>query len=90
MQGNGDLRARKLAGGTPVLSDWGASCEYAVMRDVLLGPPETFHWMEDNAAFSSVVRATQRDDGVFDQQLAMRQHREMVEAYESAGLTTRS
>jgi len=87
MESNGELRVRKLGGGTPVLSDWGASCEYAVMRDVLLGPPETFHWMEDNAAFSSVVRATQRENGIFDQQLAMRQHREMVEAYESAGVT---
>jgi len=57
------------------------------MRDVLLGSPETFHWMADDAAFSSVVRATQREDGIFDQQPAMRQHREMVEAYESAGVT---
>lgn len=68
MASNGELRARKLEGGTPVLSDWGASCEYAVMRDVLLGPPETFHWMADNAAFSSVVRATQRANFCFNPQ----------------------
>jgi N-dimethylarginine dimethylaminohydrolase len=43
--------------------------------------------MADNAAFSSVVRATQRKGLDFDQQLAMRQHREMVDAYESAGVT---
>ena len=81
------FRRRKPQGGTPVLSNWGADCEYGTLRDVLLGPPETFRWMADNAAFSSVVRATQRKGLAFDQQLAMRQHREMVDAYESAGVT---
>ena len=87
MTTNGVLRARNPEGDTPVLSDWGADCEYGVLRDVLLGPPETFRWMESNAEFSSVVRATQREGAGFDQQLAMRQHREMTEAYESAGVT---
>jgi N-dimethylarginine dimethylaminohydrolase len=86
VNGNGTLRARQPDGGTPALSDWGINSEYGVLRDVLLGPVETFHWMEDNAAYSSIVRDSLRKGYRFDKQLAMRQHREMVEAYEDAGV----
>jgi N-dimethylarginine dimethylaminohydrolase len=57
------------------------------LRDVLLGPVESFHWMADNAAYSSIVRDTLRKGHRFDKQLAVRQHREMVEAYEAAGVS---
>ncbi|MEE8279919.1 MAG: arginine deiminase-related protein, partial [Alphaproteobacteria bacterium] len=80
------LTVRHEEGGTPVSSEWGANCEYGVLRDVLLGPPETFRAV-DNAQFSSVVRATERHAKALDTQLAMRQHREMVAAYEDAGVT---
>ncbi len=84
---NGSLRARNPAGGTAVLERWGVDCEYGVLRDALLGTVETFRWMEDNAEFSSVVRDTLRTGARFDAQLAARQHREMVDAYEDAGVT---
>ena len=84
---NGALGARRPEGGTPALSDWGVNSEYGVLRDVLLGPAETFRWMEDNAAYSSIVRDSLRKGYRFDKQLAMRQHRELVEAYEDAGVT---
>ncbi len=93
MSGNGaansstPLRARREGGGTPVLEHWGINSEYGVLRDVLLGPPETFQWREDNASYSSIVRETLRQGHVFDKQLAVRQHREIVDAYESAGVT---
>jgi N-dimethylarginine dimethylaminohydrolase len=80
------LTVRHEEGGTPVSPEWGANCEYGVLRDVLLGPPETFRAV-DNAQFSSVVRATERQGKGLDAQLAMRQHREMVAAYEDAGVT---
>jgi len=41
----------------------------------------------ENAAWSSLVRDTLRRGYKFDQQLAMRQHREMVDAYSDAGVT---
>ena len=41
----------------------------------------------ENSAYSSVVRESARQGEAFDHQLAMRQHREMVDAYESAGVT---
>jgi len=80
------LKARLDGGGTPMLDDWGINSEYGVLRDVLLGPSETFGTM-DNSQFSAIVRATERDGKVFDKQAAMRQHREMVDAYEGAGVT---
>ena len=61
--------------------------EYGRLRDVLLGPPETFCWMDDNLPYSSVCRASQRAGATFDRQLAMRQHREMLDAYEDAGVS---
>ncbi|MDX1575783.1 MAG: hypothetical protein R3285_06300, partial [Kiloniellales bacterium] len=81
-----ELTVRRAEGGTPVLADWGANCEYGVMRDVLLGPPETFRSI-DNALFSSVVRDSERHGRELDTQLAQRQHRELVAAYEDAGVT---
>jgi N-dimethylarginine dimethylaminohydrolase len=80
------LRARREGGGTPVLENWGSNSEYGVLRDVLLGPPETFRSIE-NSQFSSVVRASERGGKALDSQLAMRQHRELVAAYEDAGVT---
>ncbi len=81
------FRRRNLEGNTAPLTDWGINSEYGVLRDVLLGPAETFRWMTtENAQWSSVVRASERDGLTFDHQVAMRQHREMVEAYEEAGV----
>ena len=85
--GGAPLAARRPEGGTPALQRWGADSEYGTLRDVLLGPAETFHWMEDNATYSSIVRDTLRTGHRFDKQVAVRQHRELVEAYESAGVT---
>lgn len=80
------LRARREGGGSAVLEHWGANSEYGVLRNVLLGRAETFGPM-DNAAFSAIVRASERDGKVFDKQAAMRQHRELADAYEGAGVT---
>ena len=80
------LRARKPEGGTPVLQDWGINSEYGVLRDVLLGPVETFGPME-NSRFSSVVRESERLGMTWNKQEAVRQYREMVEVYEDAGVS---
>ncbi len=89
-QNDGALRARVPGGGSPALDAWGVDSEYGTLRDVLLGPVESFHWMADNAAYSSIVRDTLRQGHRFDKQLAVRQYREMVEAYEAAGVTLHS
>ncbi|MGH6907321.1 MAG: dimethylarginine dimethylaminohydrolase family protein [Aestuariivirga sp.] len=83
------LRARVEGGGTPVMEKWYLKSETGRLKDVLLGPAESFRWMGlENAAWSSLVRDTLRKGYKFDQQLAMHQHREMVDAYSSASVTT--
>ncbi|MBV8735459.1 MAG: hypothetical protein JO120_11800, partial [Solirubrobacterales bacterium] len=62
---------------------WGVNSEYGVLRDVLLGPPDHFHWLPT----SSISKATLQSGARFDHALALRQHAEMVNAYEDAGVT---
>ena len=62
---------------------WGANSEYGVLRDVLLCKPDYFHWLPT----SSISKATLRSGNVFDRQLAQKQHGEVVQAYEGAGVT---
>jgi N-dimethylarginine dimethylaminohydrolase len=89
-QNNTPLRARLENGGTPKMKGrFEIKSETGVLKDVLLGPAESFRWMGlENAAWSSLVRDTMRKGYKFDKQVAMRQHREMVDAYHQAGVTT--
>ncbi len=70
------------------MTKWYLKSETGLLKDVLLGPSESFRWLgAENAQWSSLTRDTLRRGRRFDQQLAMRQHREMVDAYEEAGIT---
>jgi N-dimethylarginine dimethylaminohydrolase len=81
------LRARLEGGGTPEMQGWYLKSETGPLKDVLLGPAESFRWMGlENAVYSSLVRDTLRKGLRFDKQAAMRQHREMVDAYADAGV----
>jgi N-dimethylarginine dimethylaminohydrolase len=62
---------------------WGADSEYGVLRDVLLCRPENFRWLPT----SSISKATLASGAVFDREIALRQHAEMVDAYAGAGVT---
>ena len=77
------LRSRKQGGGTPELNQWGADCDYGVLRDILLGPADNYHWRET----SSVSKKSIRRNYKFDTEVAQKQHNEMIAAYESAGVT---
>lgn len=76
------LRARNPEGHTPLLTEWGCNSEYGNLTDVLLGPADNYKWLPT----SSISKATLKRGDAFDHQLAMKQHREMVDAYESAGV----
>jgi N-dimethylarginine dimethylaminohydrolase len=81
------LRAREEGGGSAVLDRWGINSEYGVLRDVLLGSPTSFRWLgEENAQYSALVRETLRRGYSFDRDAALRQHAEMVDAYQQAGV----
>jgi N-dimethylarginine dimethylaminohydrolase len=61
---------------------WGADSEYGRLRDVLLGPPDNFRWLPT----SVISKATLESGARFDAELARSQHRELVAAYETAGV----
>ncbi|MBL8584228.1 MAG: amidinotransferase [Rhizobiaceae bacterium] len=67
-------------------STWGVQAQTGVLTDVLLGKPDHFRWVALNS-ISAVTFANEDQMGYrFDQQKAMRQHREMVDIYEKAGV----
>ena len=78
-----NLRNRQAGGGTTALSDWGVDSEYGVLHDILLGPADNYRWRET----SSVSKKSIRRNYVFDNDVARKQHAEMVSAYETAGVT---
>ena len=61
---------------------WGVDSEHGVLRDVLLCPPDNFHWLPTSA----ISQATLDSGARFDRDLALRQHREMVACYQQEGV----
>ena len=64
------------------IAQWGVATEYGTLTDVLLCSPENFHWLPT----SSISKDTLRRGLKFDRQAAMKQHTEMVQACEDAGV----
>jgi N-dimethylarginine dimethylaminohydrolase len=62
---------------------WGVDSEYGRLLDVLLCPPDNFHWLPASA----IARATLDSGLTFSPEDAARQHAEMVSVYEEAGVT---
>lgn len=82
------LGIRVEGGGTQEMTNWYLKSETGPLRDVLLGPAESFDWLgPENAEYSSLVRDSLRKGYSFDRDLALRQHAEMVDAYRDAGVT---
>jgi len=61
---------------------WGVDSEHGRLLDVLLCPPDNFHWLPTSA----ISRATLESGRRFDADAARRQHGEVVAAYEQAGV----
>ncbi len=64
------------------IAEWGVANEYGKLTDVLLCAPDNFKWLPT----SSISKSTLQQGLTFDAQLAQRQHRELVQAYEAAGV----
>ncbi len=77
---------RNQTGRTEPLEKWGINSEYGRLRDVLLGPVETFGHM-DNMQYSSIYRETATSGRAWDHQAAVSQYREMCAAYDEAAVT---
>jgi N-dimethylarginine dimethylaminohydrolase len=76
------LRTRIEGGGTPRPEYWGIDSEYGRLTDVLVGPIDHFNWQAGNA----VALRSERVGRKFDFNAAVRQHGEMVHAFEQAGV----
>jgi arginine deiminase len=61
---------------------WGVDSEHGLLHDVLLCLPDNFRWLPTSAISRATLEAGHR----FDPELAASQHRELVAAYEEAGV----
>ena len=68
-------------------SHWGIDNDYGVLRDVLLGKPDYFKWVEAGPLIGRTLKNMHKTGVKFDFELAQQQHREMVRIYEDAGVT---
>ena len=71
---------------TEPTSGWGITNDYARLRDVLLGKPEYYRWVEAGPIIGRTLLNQERTGLRFDLQVAMSQHSEMVSIYESEGV----
>jgi arginine deiminase len=63
-------------------ASWGVDSEHGLLHDVLLCRPDNFRWLPTSAISRATLEAGHR----FDSALAASQHRELVAAYEEAGV----
>ena len=65
---------------------WGIDNDYAALRDVLLGVPEYYQWVEAGPLIARTLQNAHKTGVEFNLQLAMAQHTEMVRIYEQHGV----
>ena len=68
------------------LTRWGINNDHAALRDVLLGRPEHYRWVEAGPLIGRTLANAGHTGHRFDLQLAMKQHSEMVAIYEENGV----
>ena len=61
---------------------WGVDSEYGRLLDVLLCPPDNYHWLKTSA----ISEATLDSGAQFDPERARAQHAELVSIYEQEGV----
>jgi N-dimethylarginine dimethylaminohydrolase len=65
---------------------WGIDNDYTRLRDVLLGRPDYFRWVEAGPLIGRTLLNAHKTGAAFDLQTAMAQHAEMVSIYEDNGV----
>ena len=65
---------------------WGIDNEYARLTDVLLGRPSHYRWLDAGPLIGRTLANAHRTGVRFDLDLALRQHREMIDVYEENGV----
>lgn len=65
---------------------WGINNDYAPLKEVLLGVPEYYQWVDAGPLIARTLNNAHMTGVKFDLQTAMAQHAEMVAIYESNGV----
>ncbi len=66
---------------------WGIRDDYGPLKDVLLGHPEYYRWIDAGPIAQRTLNNQDKTGVRFDLQTAMSQHAEMVSIYEDQGVT---
>ena len=66
---------------------WGITNDHGPLRDVLLGTPEFYRWIDAGPITMRTLNNQEHTGVAFNLQTAMSQHAEMVSIYESCGVT---
>ena len=67
--------------------NWGINNDHGKLRDVLLGHPDYFKWVEAGPLIGRTLANADKTGAKFDLQVAQSQHAEMVSVYEENGVT---
>ena len=65
---------------------WGISNDYGPLKDVLVGTPEFYRWIDAGPITMRTLNNQERTGVQFNLQTAMSQHAEMVSIFESNGV----
>ena len=68
------------------MSNWGINNDHAALRQVLLGKPEHYRWVDAGPLIGRTLANAHMTGAKFDLQTAMAQHAEMVSVYEENGV----
>ena len=72
-------------GGTAETNGWGIDNDTGPLRDVLLGRPDHYRWLDAGPIIRRTLQNQAKTGVAFNLQTAMAQHAEMVRIYEDAG-----
>ena len=73
---------------TQAPGEWGIDNDYGILRDVLLGKPDYFRWVDAGPLTRRTLQNMHRTGVAFDLELARSQHEEMVRIFEEEAGTT--
>ncbi len=73
-------------GGTAETNGWGIDNDYGPLRDVLLGRPDHYRWLDAGPIIRRTLQNQAKTGVAFNLQTAIAQHAEMVRIYEDAGV----
>jgi N-dimethylarginine dimethylaminohydrolase len=82
------VKGEGTAGNGGLPRGWGVDNAYMPLTDVLLAKPDHFAWKPMNSIARHTFANMEKMGLRFDKQKAMRQHREMVDIYDRAGIRT--